>query len=596
MNDIQVTYDSNTKRFSMKSGFHLVDVMREFPSRRFDPKHKVWKMPLVKANIDHLESVRHKYTFKLDESAQSAVDNFKAITIRPPKSQFPYHLYDFSKSEKKYEPMEHQRKMMDLAWSYDSFAWFAKMGTGKTFAAIHVAMARWMAGQIDAVVIICPSTLRKTWMKELAKFATCKYDYRIHETKATWLEEFYSKKSRYPDNALPILGVSVEGLGVSTALYGSVCGFYVDRRVFTIVDESSRIKNPDAKRTERVITLGTASAYRAILNGTPIALGIQDLYSQYEFLDPNIIGMGDYWAFRTRFLEHGGYDGKQLVGYKNVEELMEKILPYTVEVGKDVLNLPPKVPVQRYITLTPEQRTLIRVAVKGKKLADDPDIKVSNSLEKRLRCRQIVGGWFPKKITVEKIIDGFPALEESTELIPLDQNPKLDDLIQLIEDNYAGSKFIIWTGFVHEIEHIGRILAKKYGECAVAHYYGLTDMDTRSQVEDRYCNDPTLRIVIANPTTAGLGLTFISGENDVMVYYSGTDAYIDRAQSEDRSHRIGQNNSVTIVDLIAEKSVDEVIFDSIQYKMSIEEYIMTKIAEGYSMDSLLLGEATGATS
>lgn len=115
-------------------------------------------------------------------------------------------------------------------------------------------------------------------------------------------------------------------------------------------------------------------------------------------------------------------------------------------------------------------------------------------------------------------------------------------------------------------------------------------MEDRSAIEDRYCNDPTLRFFIGNPSAAGLGLTLISGENDLMVYYSGTNAYIDRAQSEDRAHRIGQKNSVTIVDLIAERTVDEAIIASIREKMDIETYILQRIKAGVTLDDLLLGE------
>ena len=114
-------------------------------------------------------------------------------------------------------------------------------------------------------------------------------------------------------------------------------------------------------------------------------------------------------------------------------------------------------------------------------------------------------------------------------------------------------------------------------------------MDLRSKIEDRYCKDPSLRFFVGNPAAAGLGLTLISGENDVMVYYSGTHAYIDRAQSEDRAHRIGQTNSVTVVDLVAEKTVDELIMASIREKCDIETFVTTKIREGASVDSLLLG-------
>jgi SNF2 family DNA or RNA helicase len=567
-NVVKVGYDQKTKRLIMTYPFYMADMARNFPSRRFNPKDKTWRMPLVRANINHLNDSQKHVQYEFTDEAKSAIDNCSELMAKPVYQPFPYHLYDFKKSAAKHMPMEHQRKLLDKSWNLPVSAWFAKMGTGKTFAAIHLACARFAAGLIDSVVIICPSTLRTVWRKEFAKYATVEYDFRVHETSSRTIRDFYNDRQ---SGVLQVLAVSVEGLGVSEALFDSVCGFFPHRTVMVIVDESSRIKNPDALRTNRTIKFQDASKYRIILNGTPIALGIQDLWPQYEFLDPNIIGSGDYWSFKTRYLVMGGYEQKQIVGAQNVEELMRLIEPYTVEVGKDVLDLPPKVPVVRPVQMSPEQKSLLRLIKKG--TSPDPDaplIKVDNVLERVLRWRQVVGGWLPRM---------DPVTEEVT-LEPLKSNPKMDSLFEIIEDNYAGSKFIIWSSFVHEIEYIANRLADKYGRGAVESYYGATEMDARSTIEDRYCRDSEMRFFVGNPATAGLGLTLVSDHNDVMVYYSGTNAYIDRAQSEDRAHRIGQLASVTVIDIVAEKTIDEVIIASIAEKMSIETYVLQRLANG----------------
>jgi len=575
-NVVKVDYDAKSRRLKMTYPFFLADAARNFPSRRFDPKSKTWRMPLVRANINHLHETKHLFLYEFTEDSIVAIRDYADLMAGPKYQPFPYHLYDFSKSKTAFAPMEHQRKMLDKAWNLPAIAWFAKMGTGKTFAAIHLACARFKAGLIDSIVIVCPSTLRATWRKELTKYATVEYDFRIHETKSKSLQEFYSDRSK---NELKVLAVSVEGLGVSAALYDSVCGFFPHREVMVIMDESSRIKNPAAKRTERTIEFRAAAKYRIILNGTPIALGIQDLWSQYEFLDPNIIGSGDYWSFKTRYLTMGGYEGKQIVGVQNVEELMKLIEPYTVEVGKDVLDLPPKMPKTRYCAATTEQKALLRL-IKTGSIGDPnaPLIKVDNVLERVLRWRQVVGGWLPRQ----------DPLTEKVTLEPLADNPKMDLLFDTIEDNLVGSKFIIWSTFVHEIEYIANRLEEKYGKQSVEKYYGATEKEARSAIEDRYCNDTDLRFFIGNPATAGLGLTLVSTLNDILIYYSGTNAYIDRAQSEDRAHRIGQKNSVVVMDLVMEKTIDEQIIAANAEKMSVEEYIMYRLKNGAPLESMEL--------
>lgn len=569
MNKISVDFDIKTRRLKMTCPFYLADVMRGFPSKRFNPKDKTWRMALVRPNIVHLQETKHIYNYNFTDPALDAIRDFEKLTAGPAYQPFPYHLYDFTASKTAYLPMDHQRKMLDKAWNLPAIAWFAKMGTGKTFAAVHLACARFKAGLIDSVIIVCPSTLRNTWRKELEKYATVDYDFRIHDTKSKSLQEFYND---HPKDRLQILAVSVEGLGVSASLYDSVCGFFPKRTTMLICDESSRIKNPSAKRTERTLGFRDVAAYRIILNGTPIALGIQDLWSQYELLDPNIIGSGDYWSFKSRYLTMGGFEGKQIVGVQNIEELMKLIEPYTVEVGKDVLNLPPKLMAVRYVTATAQQKQLLREIKVG--YGETALIKIENVLERVLRWRQVVGGWLPR----------LDPLTEKTTLEPLKENPKMDLLMDTIEDNYTGSKFIIWSTFVHELEYIAQILREKYSAAAVALYYGATEKDERSRIEDRYCNDQSLRFFIGNPATAGLGLTLVSNMEDFLVYYSGTNAYIDRAQSEDRAHRIGQKSSVTVIDLVMEKTVDELIIASISEKMNVEQYIMKRLALGENME------------
>lgn len=578
---IKVDYVEKTKKLAMAAGFHLNDVLREFPSRRFDPKSKRWMMPLVAANMRHFDSVRHRYDFVLTEPAKIAVNNYEALSRGPVHIPFPLHAYNFGNMT----PFEHQMGMLNQAWGLECFAWFAEMGTGKTFTTIHYAQAKFLEGKIDQVCIVCPSTLRRTWQKELKKYCRIPYDFRIHDPGDRGYDGWLAEKPE--PGTLRFLAVSVEGLGVSENLWRSATKYLAVARTFTVVDESSRIKNPKALRTQRCIEMGAESSIRGILNGTPIALGLHDLWAQYEFLDPNILGTGDYYAFKARYVETGGFEGKQIIGYTHVDELMDLIKPYTTVVSKKVLNLPEKIPKTRYVEPTAEQKKLFKIVLKGMQNDADPMIKVDNTLERMLRLRQIVGGWLPEAHIVKKEVDGVQVEVVETVLKPLAKNPKMEALLDLVADNYAGSKFIIWSTFVPEIEHIRDLLSKSYGAGAVECYYGKTPMDERARIEDRYCRDRSMRFIVANPTAAGLGLTLISGENDVMVYYSGTSAFIDRAQSEDRAHRIGQANSVVVLDLVMEKSVDLLIQEAIERKLDISEFVKEKLADGSSAIDLL---------
>jgi SNF2 family DNA or RNA helicase len=276
----------------------------------------------------------------------------------------------------------------------------------------------------------------------------------------------------------------------------------------------------------------------------------------------------------------GGYENKQIIGYSNVDELMSLIQPYTLEVDKKVLKLQAKTYKVIYVTATPEQQRLFKKIETG--VGDGPMIKVQNVLEKMLRLQQVIGGSEPMTFDVDGVLE--------TTTVPLVKNPKLDALMEMIDDNREGTKFIIWARYIPEIELICTKLREKYGNASIVDYFGATSREDRGTAEDRYCRDTACRFFVGNPAAAGLGLTLISGENDAMVYYSGTFAYIDRAQSEDRAHRIGQTNPVVVVDFVMEGTLDETIQESIREKKDLDQYVKDEMNKGVSVVDLMRGK------
>lgn len=574
---IKMDFDPKTQRFILHCPFYLSDVPRGLPSRRFDPKSKTWRAPLVKQNVlALLDLVRSAQITEVTSMATQALQDFEKLTAGPVYAPIPRFHFEGAK----FSPLEHQWSMLDHGWNLNAYALFAAMGTGKTFVSINMMMARWRFDGLRRAVIVCPATLFRTWEKEFEKYVSHKqFTTRRHATGDTQLKNWAETD---PDK-LHVLLVSVEGLGISLKMFEKLFEFIRpghENQTMILVDESSRIKNPDAKRTERVVALGPYARWRMILNGTPIAKGIQDLWAQYEFLDPNIIGSGDYWAFKTRYVEMGGYENKQIVGYANVEELMSLIRPYTLEVNKSVLNLPSKLYKKVAIQASKEQQRLFDQIMVGLSKDGADFIKVENTLERTLRLQQVIGGFRP--------ISNIETNETHT--VPLDDNPKLDALLGLVDDHRASSKFIIWCRYVPEIERVVAELRQKYGPGSVVTYYGATSSEERGVAEDRYRNDPECRFFVGNPAAAGLGLTLISGEDDVMVYYSGTFAYIDRAQSEDRAHRIGQRRTVAVVDLVMEGTLDETIQAAIAAKTDLDVYVKEQMNHGKKFSELMRGQ------
>ena len=127
------------------------------------------------------------------------------------------------------------------------------------------------------------------------------------------------------------------------------------------IDESTTIKNPDAKRTKNICTLGPHAKYRRILTGSPITKSPLDLYKQCEFLSTELLGHSSYYSFRTRYAimktaNFGGRSVQIVVGYRNLSELTDMLKVFSYRVLKDeCLDLPKKTFMRRVVKLTKEQ-------------------------------------------------------------------------------------------------------------------------------------------------------------------------------------------------------------------------------------------------
>jgi len=328
------------------------------------------------------------------------------------------------------------------------------------------------------------------------------------------------------------------------------------------IDESTTIKNPTAKRTKSILLLGKQAKYKRILTGSPVTKSPLDLYTQCGFLNSFLLGFDSFYAFRNRYANmiDRNFGGRrvQLIGsYKRLDELAEKLKKFSYRVLKeDCLDLPEKVYVRREVDLTDEQskayatmKSAALALLKGK-MATAPHV-----LTQMMRLHQITCGHL-------KNDDGTV-----TEI----KNNRLTELLNLLDE--VEGKVIIWANYIHDIEHIVKQIGKKFGEDSIVQYYGAVPSDQRQENIEKF-QDPNskARFFIGNPQTGGYGIT-LTAANTVVYYSNGYDLE-KRLQSEDRAHRIGQEKSVTYVDFIAPKTVDEKIVKALRSKMNIANKIM----------------------
>ena len=161
----------------------------------------------------------------------------------------------------------------------------------------------------------------------------------------------------------------------------------------------------------------------------------------------------------------------------------------------------------------------------------------------------------------------FTADDGSTQIVKSNRINELMDVLEEVE-----GKAIIWANYQNDMSEIKKTIIDKYGPDSVVDYYGLTPQEERQPNIKKFQDNSDCRFLIGTPQTGGYGIT-LTAANTVIYYSNGYDLE-KRLQSEDRAHRIGQKKSVTYVDLIAEKTVDEKIVKALRKKINIASEVL----------------------
>jgi SNF2 family DNA or RNA helicase len=464
----------------------------------------------------------------------------------------------------KTKPYAHQLTALEKSWDKTEYGYFMEMGTGKSKVLVDNMAMLYDKGKINGAVIVAPKGVYRNWYsQEIPNHLPS----HIQPKMVLWTALTSKKKDKEyqtlfeTGHDLHILIINVEALSTKKGL-DFAAKFMRCHKTMLAIDESTTIKNPSAKRTKSILALGKEATYRRILTGSPVTKSPLDLYTQCGFLNSFLLGYDSFYAFRNRYANmiDRNFGGRrvQLIGsYKRLDELADKLKAFSYRVLKDdCLDLPDKVYIRREVDLTDEQskayatmKSAALASLKGK-MATAPHV-----LTQMMRLHQITCGHLRND-------DGT-----ITEI----KNNRLKELINLLDE--VEGKVIIWANYVYDIENLVKVISDEFGADSIVQYYGAIPAEQRQQNIEKF-QDPNskARFFIGNPQTGGYGITLTCA--NTVVYYSNGYDLEKRLQSEDRAHRIGQTKSVTYVDFIAPKTVDEKIVKALRSKMNIANTIM----------------------
>ena len=464
----------------------------------------------------------------------------------------------------KTKPYQHQLNALARSWDKEYFAYFMEMGTGKSKVLVDNIAMLYDKGKINGALIIAPKGVVGTWYKD--QIPTHMPDHVEHKA-VLWQSNINAKQQKKLDvlfetgQDLHILIMNVEAFSTKKGIEFAY-KFLSCHNTMMAIDESTTIKNPDAKRTKNICTLGPHAKYRRILTGSPITKSPLDLYKQCEFLSTELLGHSSYYSFRTRYAvmktaNFGGRSVQIVVGYRNLSELTDMLKVFSYRVLKDeCLDLPKKTFMRRVVKLTKEQdhayKQMSQLALaqfKGKLMT------TATVMTQLMRLHQITCGHFTADDgTIQDI-----------------KNNRLDDLSDLLDEVHG--KVVIWAHYQYDVETIVERIKKEYGDNSVVTYYGLTPQDQRQgNIEKFQDKEGPVRFLVGTTATGGYGITLTAAST--MIYYSNGYDLEKRQQSEARIDRIGQESPMTYIDLIAEDTIDDKIVVALRKKVNIASEIM----------------------
>lgn len=444
------------------------------------------------------------------------------------------------------ELFEHQKRAVALSWDRKAYALLLEMGLGKTAIMIANAGILFMEGKLSGVLVLSPKGVHRQWLEEQIPEHI---DPSIRINLVLWKKQPIETKAMHK-KGLNFLSMNIDAIrtpkGFKTA-YEFLKSH--NGKSMMIVDESHLIKSWSADRTRAAIKLGELAAYRRISTGTPIAKNLMDAWTQFNFLDRKILNHPYMTSFRSRFCVMGGWEGKQIVGTKNVEEFYQLIAPHSFRLTKDeALKLPPKMYVSREYELGDKAQAHYNSLKKTFMTALDEGsiVDVGSAATAILRLQQVVCGYLP-----------IPSEDAKETRIEVFSDERMDIMLDIIEQ--VKGPVIIWARFRADIVRIKSRLEKEYGKNCAVTYYGATKDTKKNNERDVAVKNfisGKVRFFVSNPASGGTGLNLQKGGCQTAIYYSNSFDAIHRWQSEDRLHRLGTKGTVTYFDIIATKTVE----------------------------------------
>lgn len=416
------------------------------------------------------------------------------------------------------------------------------MGLGKTLQTLAHVLTEKESGRLDRpAMVVAPTSLMDNWRDETMKFAPSLKVLVLHGN---------DRFDKFPNIAEYDLVLTTFGL-----LHRDEHLFRKHKFHLVVLDESQNIKNAKTLAAHTASLLD--SRHRLCLTGTPMENHLGELWSQFNFLLPGLLG--DNRAFNRDYrkpIEKNGDDTRRAF-------LVKRITPFLLRRTKDMVanELPPKEELVQHVEITGAQRDLyetVRLAL-DKKVRDEIAHKgVARSqiviLEALLKLRQVCCD--PRLV---KSLDKSEAIPSSA---------KLNELLTLLKQKVSeGRKVLVFSSFTTMLDLIGDELSTNKMD-----YVRLDGSTTNRGAVVKTFQEGDVPVFLISLKAGGVGLNLTAA--DTVIHYDPWWNPAAENQATDRAYRLGQDKEVTVYKLIARGTVEEKIQTLQQNKAELAKSIL----------------------
>lgn len=437
------------------------------------------------------------------------------------------------------------------------FALLWEVGCAKSKVIMDTAADNFERGKIDTLIVLAPNQVHYQWADTASDAPLALLPQRIPHVAGAWksgtANTAFTRVAEASNDRLKILAINLEVMSMPK-LAEMVYELSERNNTLLVLDECHNFKTISSKRTKAVLKfqeLGLTKM-RRILTGTEIGIGLEDLYPQYKFLHPSIIGMHTMTEFKSEYCVMVGYD---IRGYKHVEDLQRRIAPYTDFADKATsLTLPPELDLPPYdVPLSVEQWRVYN-EIRDDYLAELESgaiIEAPLAINRIQKFAQIAAGHIQKG---------------QGEWEALDAQGRIDICLYIIRE-LARGQVILWAQFQPDIIQISAAL-KKAGITHVTFYGGNSSGRNKDNLA-AFKSDPTIKVFLATPASGSEGHT-INCADTVIRYNLGT-SYLQHVQATGRNYRPGQDKPVTRHTLIARRTIEVKLARMIKERKELRE-------------------------